>query len=248
MRGAGNVLGAEQSGHIAGVGFDLYVRLVGEAVEAFRSLADGKVVDGADKAPKEIRVDLPVDAHIPDTYVNSERLRLEVYRALAQSTSETDLRLIVEEMEDRYGPIPVEVSRLLAVARLRHVMRAARLSDVGVQGTRIKVHPVELLDSQQVRLKRLFPGATYRAAAKAIQLPFPKAGRNVTDPQLRDVDLVQWVADFIATMFDVDGIDVTGGGDRDAQGAQKRVISVGGAQGKGKPSRTSDRTSRRSRR
>lgn len=248
MRGAGNVLGAEQSGHIAGVGFDLYVRLVGEAVEAFRSLADGKVVDGADKAPKEIRVDLPVDAHIPDTYVNSERLRLEVYRALAQSTSETDLRLIVEEMEDRYGPIPVEVSRLLAVARLRHVMRVARLSDVGVQGTRIKVHPVELLDSQQVRLKRLFPGATYRAAAKAIQLPFPKAGRNVTDPQLRDVDLVQWVADFIATMFDVDGIDVTGGGDRDAQGAQKRVISVGGAQGKGKPSRISDRTSRRSRR
>ncbi len=248
MRGAGNVLGAEQSGHIAGVGFDLYVRLVGEAVEAFRSLADGKVVDGADKAPKEIRVDLPVDAHIPDTYVNSERLRLEVYRALAQSTSETDLRLIVEEMEDRYGPIPVEVSRLLAVARLRHVMRAARLSDVGVQGTRIKVHPVELLDSQQVRLKRLFPGATYRAAAKAIQLPFPKAGRNVTDPQLRDVDLVQWVADFIATMFDVDGVDVTGGGDRDAQAAQKRVISVGGAQGKEKPSRASGRTSRRSRR
>ena len=79
-------------------------------------------------------------------------------------------------------------------------------------------------------------------------MPFPKAGRNVTDPQLRDVDLVQWVADFIATMFDVDGIDVTGGGDRDAQGAQKRVISVGGAQGKGKPSRTADRTSRRSRR
>ena len=225
MRGAGNVLGAEQSGHIAGVGFDLYVRLVGEAVEAFRSLADGKVVDGADKAPKEIRVDLPVDAHIPDTYVNSERLRLEVYRALAQSTSETDLRLIVEEMEDRYGPIPVEVSRLLAVA-----------------------HPVELLDSQQVRLKRLFPGATYRAAAKAIQLPFPKAGRNVTDPQLRDVDLVQWVADFIATMFDVDGVDVTGGGDRDAQAAQKRVISVGGAQVKGKPSGTSGGTSRRGRR
>ncbi|MDN6815109.1 MAG: transcription-repair coupling factor, partial [Corynebacterium variabile] len=80
MRGAGNVLGAEQSGHIAGVGFDLYVRLVGEAVEAYRAMADGEVVDGSDKEKKEIRIDLPVDAHIPVTYIASERLRLEAYR------------------------------------------------------------------------------------------------------------------------------------------------------------------------
>ncbi|MEJ6013831.1 transcription-repair coupling factor [Corynebacterium sp. H127] len=221
MRGAGNVLGAEQSGHIAGVGFDLYVRLVGEAVEAFRAMADGRVLDATDKEPREIRVDLPVDAHIPESYINSERLRLEFYRKLAASTSESDLVLAVEEMEDRYGPVPVEVSRLLAVARLRHVMRSAGLTDIAVQGTRIKVHPVELPDSKQIRLKRMFPGATYRAAAQAIQLSFPKAGRNISDPQLRDVELVQWAADFISKMFDVPTVDVSGG-----SGAASRVISI----------------------
>lgn len=211
MRGAGNVLGAQQSGHIAGVGFDLYVRLVSEAVDAFKALARGEMPKATDSGPKEIRIDLPVDAHIPESYINSERLRLEVYRKLAASQDEKDLRLAVEEMEDRYGPIPEEVSRLLAVARLRHQARAAGVTDITVQGTRIKVHPVDLPDSKQVRLKRLFPGSNYRAAAKAIQLSFPKAGRNVTSPKLRDVELVQWMADFLANMFDLSEIDVTGG-------------------------------------
>ena len=115
-------------------------------------------------------------------------------------------------MEDRYGPIPEEVERLLAVARLRHQARRAGVTDIMVQGTRIKVGPVELPDSKQVRLKRTHPGANYRAAAKAIQLPFPKAGRgNVTDPKLRDVELLQWMADFLSEMFDVEATDVSGG-------------------------------------
>ncbi|MGD7001792.1 transcription-repair coupling factor [Corynebacterium halotolerans] len=223
MRGAGNVLGSEQSGHIAGVGFDLYVRLVGEAVETYRALATGKPLDATDKGPKEIRIDLPVDAHIPDSYINSERLRLEVYRKLASSVDSKDLQLIIEEMEDRYGPVPEEVSRLLAVSRLRHQARRAGVSDIGVQGTRIKVHPVDLPDSRQVRLKRMFPGSNYRAAAKAIQLPFPKAGRNVTDPKLRDVELLQWMADFLSRMFDLDEVDVTG---RTSGARKASVVSV----------------------
>jgi len=221
MRGAGNVLGAEQSGHIAGVGFDLYVRLVGEAVETFKALARGEAPVVTDEGPKEIRIDLPVDAHIPESYINSERLRLEVYRKLAASKDNADLQHTVEEMEDRYGPVPEPVQRLLAVARLRHQARRAGVADITVQGTRIKVHPVELADSKQVRLKRLFPGSNYRAAAKAIQLNFPKAGRNVTDPKLRDVELVQWMADFLTAMFELDHVDVTGGK------ATKNVISVG---------------------
>ncbi|NWO15688.1 MAG: transcription-repair coupling factor [Corynebacterium sp.] len=211
MRGAGNVLGAQQSGHIAGVGFDLYVRLVSEAVDAFKSLARGEMPKATDNGPKEIRIDLPVDAHIPESYINSERLRLEVYRKLAASQDEKDLRLAVEEMEDRYGPVPEEVARLLAVARLRHQARAAGVTDITVQGTRIKIHPVDLPDSKQVRLKRLFPGSNYRAAAKAIQVSFPKAGRNVTAPKLRDVELLQWMADFLSQMFDLSEVDVTGG-------------------------------------
>lgn len=211
MRGAGNVLGAQQSGHIAGVGFDLYVRLVSEAVDAFKALARGEMPKATDNGPKEIRIDLPVDAHIPESYINSERLRLEVYRKLAASQDEKDLRLAVEEMEDRYGPVPEEVARLLAVARLRHQARTAGVTDITVQGTRIKIHPVDLPDSKQVRLKRLFPGSNYRAAAKAIQVSFPKAGRNVTAPKLRDVELLQWMADFLSQMFDLSEVDVTGG-------------------------------------
>lgn len=228
MRGAGNVLGAQQSGHIAGVGFDLYVRLVGEAVETFKALAKGETPQVTDEAPKEIRIDLPVDAHIPERYINSERLRLEVYRKLAASQDDNDLRAVREEMEDRFGPVPTEVLRLLAVARLRHQARRAGISDVTVQGTRLKFHPVELLDSKQVRLKRLYPGSNYRAAAQALQVPFPKAGRNVTSPQLRDTELVQWVADFISAMFDVDKVDVTGDDPgKPAPKDKKNVISVG---------------------
>lgn len=211
MRGAGNVLGAEQSGHIAGVGFDLYMRLVGEAVEAYRALADGKPLDATDQGPKEIRIDLPVDAHIPESYVNAERLRLELYRKIAAARSEADLTAVVEEMHDRFGPHPQPVERLLAVARLRNHARKAAISDIGVQGTRIKVHPVQLADSQQVRLRRLFPGSNYRAAAQAIQLSFPKAGKKLTDPMLRDEDLLQWMADFLSSMFALEPVNVRGG-------------------------------------
>lgn len=222
MRGAGNVLGAQQSGHIAGVGFDLYVRLVGEAVEAFKSLARGEAPAVTDEGPKEIRIDLPVDAHIPESYIDSERLRLEVYRKLAASQDNKDLAAAREEMEDRFGPLPKEVERLLAVARLRHQARRAGVADITVQGTRVKFHPVELPDSKQVRLKRLYPGSSFRAAAKAINVPFPKAGRNVTSPKLRDEELIQWAADFLSALFDVQPINVSG----EKAGAGS-VISVG---------------------
>jgi len=222
MRGAGNVLGAQQSGHIAGVGFDLYVRLVGEAVETFKSLARGEAPTVTDEGPKEIRIDLPVDAHIPEAYIDSERLRLEVYRKLAASQDNGDLKAVIEEMEDRFGPLPQEVLRLLSVARLRHQARRAGVADITVQGTRIKFHPVELPDSKQVRLKRLYPGSSFRAAAKAINVPFPKAGRNVTSPKLRDTELIQWAADFLSALFDVTSINVSG-----AQPSSSNVVSVG---------------------
>src|SRR4029079_11861035 len=85
IRGAGNVLGVEQSGHVAGVGFDLYVRLVGEAVEAYRAAVDGKTI-AAVPEPKDVRIDLPVDAHLPPDYIGSDRLRLEGYRRLPPPT------------------------------------------------------------------------------------------------------------------------------------------------------------------
>ena len=139
IRGAGNLLGGEQSGHIAGVGFDLYVRLVGEAVADFRGEGD--------KAPVEVKIELPVDAHLPHDYVPGERLRLEAYRKLATVEDEAGLAEIEAELQDRYGTPPEPVRNLLAVARLRTHARKAELADISVQGNFIRFGPLELPES-----------------------------------------------------------------------------------------------------
>ena len=228
MRGAGNVLGAEQSGHIAGVGFDMYVRLVSEAVETFKGLMSGEPVDATDKGPKEIRVDLPVDAHIPESYINSERLRLEVYRKLAEARDDDALTAAADDMIDRFGALPTEVEHLMAVARLRNQAREVGVADVLTQGSRIKLHPVELPDSKQVRLKRLYPGANFRAAAKALQVPMPREGgakRALNAPNLRDTELLQWVADFMTEMLDAPKISVAGASKAEEK-PKKKVFSL----------------------
>ncbi|MGO2516604.1 MAG: TRCF domain-containing protein, partial [Corynebacterium variabile] len=203
MRGAGNVLGAEQSGHIAGVGFDLYVRLVGEAVEAYRAMADGEVVDGSDKEKKEIRIDLPVDAHIPVTYIASERLRLEAYRKFAEAADDDTLAGVLEELVDRYGDFPEEVERLTVVSRLRMLCRDLDITEVIQTGTKISFSAVNLPDSGQVRLKRLFPAAVYRATPKTVLIPAPKEGSGMRAVPLRDDDLLQWCANALTDLAGV---------------------------------------------
>ncbi|MFE6919733.1 transcription-repair coupling factor [Nocardia sp. NPDC057663] len=198
IRGAGNVLGAEQSGHVAGVGFDLYVRLVGEAVEAYRAAADGKPI--VTEETKEVRIDLPVDAHIPPDYIASDRLRLEAYRKLAAAQDDSALAAVVEELVDRYGPLPVEVGRLVSVAKLRLLARAYDVSEIVVTGTTLKIAPLNLPDSKQLRLKRLYPSATYRAASGLVQLPLPRVTDSVGADRVRDVTVLQFVADLLLAL------------------------------------------------
>ncbi|MGU3432002.1 transcription-repair coupling factor [Actinomycetes bacterium M1A6_2h] len=200
IRGAGNVLGAEQSGHVAGVGFDLYVRLVGEAVEAYRAAADGTPIT-TDEATKEVRIDLPVDAHIPPDYVTSDRLRLEAYRKLAAASTDAEIAAVIEELVDRYGPVPAEVGRLVAVAVLRILCRQYSLTDVSIAGTMVKLAPMDLPDSKQIRLKRLYPSAQYRATTGTVQIPVPRvAGGGVGSARVRDVELLQFVADVLLAL------------------------------------------------
>ncbi|HEX4720988.1 MAG TPA: transcription-repair coupling factor [Pseudonocardiaceae bacterium] len=205
IRGAGNILGAEQSGHIAGVGFDLYVRLVGEAVEAFRKHAGA---DGADTDEElaEVRVDLPVDAHIPHDYVPGERLRLEAYRKIAAAADTAGLDAVREELVDRYGTAPAAVDNLLAVATFRQVCRAHGVTEVATQGTNIRFAPLPLRDSQLVRLKRLYPKALYKAVANTVSVPRPTegpAGGRIGAPPLRDRELLDWAAKFLSTLVTV---------------------------------------------
>ena len=199
IRGAGNVLGAEQSGHVAGVGFDLYVRLVGEAVEAYRAAADGETVLSAEE-PKDVRIDLPVDAHLPPDYIPSDRLRLEGYRRLAAATDDSHVDAVVEELIDRYGALPETAERLVAVARLRLVCRAAGITEVSAPSeATVRLAPMALPDSAQVRLARMYPGARYRATTSNVQVPIPRAG-GVGSPRIRDLELVQMVADLVSTL------------------------------------------------
>ncbi|KUI10370.1 transcription-repair coupling factor [Mycolicibacterium acapulense] len=200
IRGAGNVLGAEQSGHVAGVGFDLYVRLVGEAVEAYRAAADGETV-AAPEEPKDVRIDLPVDAHLPPDYIGSDRLRLEGYRRLAAAADQEAVDAVVEELVDRYGPLPEPARRLVAVARLRLLLKAYGVTEVSsVSESTVRLSPLQLMDSQQLRLKRMYPSAGYRATTSTVQVPIPRAGNGIGAPRIRDLELVQMVADLILAL------------------------------------------------
>ncbi len=224
IRGAGNVLGVEQSGHVAGVGFDLYVRLVGEAVEAYRAAADGQTVTTAEE-PKDVRIDLPVDAHLPPDYIPSDRLRLEGYRRLAAASDNTDIDAVVEELTDRYGALPETAQRLVAVARLRLVCRAAGITEVSAaSAATVRLAPLTLPDSAQVRLARMYPGARYRATTSTVQVPIPRAG-GVGAPRIRDLELVQMVADLVSVLDGKPGesskVDIT---NQLATGSEERRV------------------------
>src|SRR5450432_1882208 len=186
IRGAGNLLGGEQSGHIAAVGFDLYVRLVGEAVADFKGDHSHEVA--------EVTIDLPVDAHIPHDYIDGERLRLAAYRAMAQATTEADVAAVREELADRYGPLPEPVANLLEVANLRVRLRPYGIREIVLQGNQIRFGPVDLRESQVLRLQRVFPNSIVKAPLHTILVPRPHEAPGRSGAQLlRDVPLLQWV-------------------------------------------------------
>ena len=196
IRGAGNLLGGEQSGHIAEVGFDLYIRLVGEAVADFR---------GEDVEPEpETKIELPVDAHLPNDYVESERLRLEMYKRLAAVTSHADLAAVRDELVDRYGEPPAPVEALLAVARFRIEARDRGIHEVVAQGTMIRFAPADLADSAQLRLSRLYPGSQVRKASGFILVPRPTT-RPIGGQPITDAALLQWASKVLADVFPTPG-------------------------------------------
>jgi transcription-repair coupling factor (superfamily II helicase) len=180
IRGAGNLLGSDQSGHIAAVGYDLYVQLVAEAVAEARGEAR--------PAPPTVSIDVPGDAHLPKEYVAAEDARLEAYRRLASAGTAADVDDIGVEWADRYGPLPAPAQGLLAVARLRASAMARGIGDVTMSsvrpgGTRqptVRVSPVALPASAQVRLRRLAPGATYREDLAQLLVPIA-AGATAAD-------------------------------------------------------------------
>lgn len=192
IRGAGNLLGGEQSGHIADVGFDLYLRLVGEAVAEYR---------GEDVEPEpELRIELPVTAHLPVDYIESERLRLEMYKRIAEVRSAEALDAVRAELVDRYGELPEPVQALLAVADFRLLARTAGLTEVIVQGSAIRFGPVTLADSRKLRMQRLYPGSTLRASTDSALVPAPRTS-GIPSAPIVGPDLLEWCTRVVSDLF-----------------------------------------------
>jgi transcription-repair coupling factor (superfamily II helicase) len=195
IRGAGNLLGGEQSGHIAIVGFDLYMRLVGEAV------ADFKKGGALEEEPvPDTKVDLPVDAHLPHDFVPSERLRLEAYRRLAGALDDAQLAAVREELVDRYGPLPDPVDRLFAVASFRVLARQLGLTEVSAQANHVRFAPLQLRESQVLRLQRLYPRSLVKPAVGTVLVPRPTTARIGGQP-LRDTALLNWARELLQAVL-----------------------------------------------
>ncbi|HEX3611725.1 MAG TPA: transcription-repair coupling factor [Sporichthyaceae bacterium] len=196
IRGAGNLLGGEQSGHIEGVGFDLYVRMVGEAVAEYKAGPD------APPPPAEVRVELPIDAHIPHDWLATERLRLEAYRRIAAIGTtpgvepDADIAAVHAELTDRYGPLPEQVENLLVVARFRAHLRTRGVEEVTLAGPNIRFAPVELRESQQLRLQRLYPRTIVKVATRTILVPRPTTARVAGSPVV-GIELLDWARELV---------------------------------------------------
>ena len=186
IRGAGNLLGRDQSGHIAAIGYDLYVQMVSEAVAELKGEARPQPVD--------LKIDLPDAAHLPPDYVEAEDVRLEAYRRITGLRTEADVDDVATEWQDRFGPLPTPAAALLDVARLRVECLRLGITELtvtvprslggigGRSGARasVKLSPVTLPASAEVRLRRLAPGATYQPDFHRLlaPLPPPKSGND----------------------------------------------------------------------
>jgi transcription-repair coupling factor (superfamily II helicase) len=175
IRGAGNLLGTGQSGHIAAVGYDLYCQMVTEAVAELKGETP--------REPAEIKIELPFDAHLPRDYVEREELRLEAYRRLAGVTSQAEVDDIRTEWEDRYGPVPAAAAALLAVARLRAecvrtgLREATVTKGPGFGGPKYvaRLSPITLPASKKVRVERLYKGTVVKPAVEQVLLAVKSA-------------------------------------------------------------------------
>jgi len=167
IRGAGNLLGESQSGHIAAVGYDLYCQMVTEAVGEMKG-------EAPPSKPAEFKLDVPTDAFLPKDYVAKEELRLEAYRRLAGVTTAAEVDDIRAEWEDRYGPVPPAASALLDVGYLRAECHRLGLRDISIASNQARLGPIELKVSASLRLRRLSRAAIYKEEQQQLVVPIPR--------------------------------------------------------------------------
>jgi transcription-repair coupling factor (superfamily II helicase) len=188
IRGAGNLLGAEQSGYIGAVGFDLYTRLLREQVERVKALRDGKELPRRSLVDVPVQVELPVAANIPDSYIGDMNVRLSVYKRLGDVMNVEDLPEVENELRDRFGDIPGEVEGLLYIVRLRAMGRQAGVRSIKADENTftIQMAPSYRLDREFVR--QLPPNS--QVGPTQVRLDRPTIGRNWQPVLLEVIELI----------------------------------------------------------
>ncbi len=170
IRGAGNLLGDEQSGHVAALGFELYMQMLDEAVRAAEPEQEGE------ELPEPVRLDVNVDAYVPAEYVPYEQAKIEIHRRLAGALELADVERLREELEDRFGEPPEPVENMLALQRARIKFGQAGAQTVSFHGDRLAVVPIELDSVRAKRLHQELPEAIYEASRSQVSMRVPKDG------------------------------------------------------------------------
>ena len=166
IRGAGNLLGDEQSGHVAAVGFELYMAMLDEAVA-------GLAGDSADEAPEPVRLDVGVDAFVPGGYIGYEAAKIDVHRRIAGAREIADLIMLREELDDRFGPVPEPLDNLIKLQDARIKFGRAGAQAVTFRGGRLAVSPIELDSSGAKALRAELPEALYESGRSTVSVRVP---------------------------------------------------------------------------
>jgi transcription-repair coupling factor (superfamily II helicase) len=186
IRGAGNLLGDEQSGHVAAVGFELYLSMIDEAVATLGPEGDRE--DGWEP----VRLDVDVDAYVPADYVPFEAAKIDVHRRIAAARERAELVAIKEELEDRFGPVPEPVANLMELQRARIDFGLSGARTVGFRLGRVTAAPVELDSSQAKELRERVPAAVYEWRDKTVAM------RVSDDPRTRFTEVTALAAAVLA--------------------------------------------------
>jgi transcription-repair coupling factor (superfamily II helicase) len=182
IRGAGNLLGDEQSGHVAALGFELYMQMLDEAVQAAEPVQDGEAL------PEPVRLDVNVDAYVPAGYIPYEQAKIEVHRRVAAAREVADVERLREELEDRFGPVPEALENLLALQRARIKFGEAGARTVSFRGDRLAVVPIELDSKRARRLREELPDALYESGRSQVSVRVPKDGTERFPSVVRAAD------------------------------------------------------------
>ncbi|HEX4438392.1 MAG TPA: transcription-repair coupling factor [Solirubrobacteraceae bacterium] len=172
IRGAGNLLGDEQSGHVAALGFELYMQMLDEAVQAAGGEEEGE------ELREPVRLDVNVDAYVPADYVPYEQAKIEVHRRIAAAVEVADVEHLRADLEDRFGPVPEPLENLLALQRARIKFGQAGARTVSFHGDRLAVVPIELDSARARRLREELPEALYESGRSQVSMRVSKDARE----------------------------------------------------------------------